>query len=230
MNNTSETATDLIIWNSNVAASEEEAAAAAAQYAGYQTRVRRAANLAPAWVEVSGGQNFRFGGQVQIVPALSRFDILIRPEATQGDLWFLESIVDDVRAGLESSVPFRERPLLSRPGEVYKVVSPGRAIDPALSGYWRGTQYLIDCDEPACETFGSFHSAESIDNPFVEHVHERITNGDCEIRVNKMSGESEWRTEILFDGESGRYNSTELASVVTDLQWALAESKKLERG
>jgi hypothetical protein len=227
MNKTTEANSALIKWDPTPAATEAEAAAATALYAEFELRVRRAANLTPAYLETDKSGTYRFGGQVRIIPALKRFEILVRPEATQGDLWFLEGIVDDVRAGLERSIPFREHPLTSRPSETFKVLSPGRAVDPNAPRLGRGTQFLIDCEEQGCIDFGGFHAWESLDNPAVEHIHERIEHDGYEVRVNMMSREKDWRVEIFNTGDLARFTPAGLGSFMNDLQWAVAEVRKL---
>lgn len=176
------------------------------------------------WQDGSG-RWWRSCGTINVFPTgeVARFRIRLFAGATLRDLRWLERMVAQAQAG--SFINSGWEPSAKTPGAFYfghsrSIAEPGTKINGA-------NDMLVPCDEPLCEEhteFNGWHLADDPELSMVEHSQPKVsTSDDHRVALTRMATDPVWTVNVQAEGD---LNEIQLASLISDLQWAMADLKK----
>jgi hypothetical protein len=158
------------------------------RFAGYRV-VERARRKRPVFT-VDGA---RFAGEIVEWPTLGQFTIGMYDGARESDLASLHETLAEMRDGLFGRWPWTDgiARVGEHAGEPYRVVTA--SSPPRPSGGW-----ILECEEPACTSFGQAHTAADDDLWYLHHAVD-LADADQQWRVivYRDSTELAWAIEVM---------------------------------
>lgn len=166
---------------------------------------------------------YRSVGSITVSPEeKKRFRIHLYRGATTADLDWLEGVIESAKHGHFSKNGWL--PSKNLPGTYFFNYS--RYIDgPGLTT--GSTEVLVPCDESKCEQhteFENWHLSDDDGNGWFEHTQPKIsTVEEHTVQLVRDRDRIRWGVNVEADRT---YSDLQLASLINDLQWAMADLKK----